>query len=340
MKFIDEYRDPVAAKQLADAIAHITTKPHTIMEVCGGQTHAIMKYGIDRLLPESLNLIHGPGCPVCVTPIELIDKAVEIASRTDVIFCTFGDMIRVPGSSKSLQMAKAEGGDVRIVYSPLDALKLAQKHPEKEVAFFAVGFETTAPANAMAVYQANAMAVNNFSVLVSQVLIPPAMKAILSSPSNVVEGFLAPGHVCTVTGLKQYEEISEQYNVPCVVTGFEPIDILSGIFKCIEQLEQGIAKVDNQYSRSVHKEGNLEAQKVIDQVFKVVPRKWRGIGLIPNSGLGLIQDYIDFDAEESFGWLPPGKKNHRFVSVALSCRVRKDPRNVRLSGQAVPPSIP
>lgn len=340
MKYIDEYRDPVAAKRLANAIADVVTKPHTIMEVCGGQTHAIMKFGIDRLLPELLNLIHGPGCPVCVTPIELIDKAVEIASRSDVIFCTFGDMIRVLGSSKSLQVAKAEGGDVRIVYSPLDALKLAQKQPKNEVVFFVVGFETTAPANAMAVYQAKAMAVKNFSVLVSQVLIPPAMKAILSSPSNIIEGFLAPGHVCTVTGLKQYEEISEQYHVPCIVTGFEPTDILSGILKCVEQLEHGIAKIDNQYSRSVRSEGNLEAQKVINQVFKVVPRKWRGIGLIPDSGLGLTQDYIDFDAEKKFGIAASGEEELSICISGLILQGAKKPTECPAFGDSCTPEHP
>jgi hydrogenase expression/formation protein HypD len=301
MKFIDEYRDREAARGFSRAIARITTRPWTIMEICGGQTHAIVKYGVDELLPEGVELVHGPGCPVCVTPLELIDKAIEIASRPDVIFCSFGDMLRVPGSERDLLVVKAAGGDVRIVYSPLDALRLAQANPDKEVVFFAVGFETTAPANAMAVYQAHEQNVRNFSILVSHVLVPPAMEAILSSSINRVQGFLAAGHVCTIMGYTEYGPIAEKYRVPIVVTGFEPVDILQGIYMCVRQLEEGRAEVENQYSRSVRREGNIPAQGLIREVFRIVPRKWRGVGEIPESGLGLAAKYADYDAELRFG---------------------------------------
>lgn len=301
MKFIEEYRDARAAKRFSRAIHRLTTRPWTIMEVCGGQTHAIVKFGVDELLPEAITLVHGPGCPVCVTPVELIDKAIAIASRNDVIFCSFGDMLRVPGTSRDLLTVKASGGDVRIVYSPLDALKLARAHPDKQVVFFAVGFETTAPANAMAVYQAHREDTRNFSILVSHVLVPPAMEAILSSPSCRVQGFLAAGHVCTVMGFTEYEPIARQYRVPIVVTGFEPLDILQGIYMCIMQLEEGRAEVENQYTRSVRKEGNQPAQQLIREVFRIVPRKWRGVGEIPGSGLGLREEYAGFDAERRFG---------------------------------------
>jgi hydrogenase expression/formation protein HypD len=301
MKYIDEYRDGKAAQRFAHAITQITTKPWTLMEICGGQTHAIVKFGIDELLPQEITLVHGPGCPVCVTSVELIDKAVEIALRPDVIFCSFGDMLRVPGSGKDLLSVKANGGDVRIVYSPLDVLKVAQANPAKAVVFFAVGFETTAPANAMVVYQAYQENVKNFSMLVSHVLVPPAMEAILSSPHNRVQGFLAAGHVCTVMGYMEYEPIAAKYQVPIVVTGFEPLDILQGIYMCIKQLEEGQAVVENQYTRSVRREGNRPAQKLIQEIFEIVPRKWRGVGEIPQSGLGLRQKYMEFDAERRFG---------------------------------------
>jgi hydrogenase expression/formation protein HypD len=301
MKYIDEYRDAAAAKEYAAILARVTTKPWTLMEICGGQTHAIMKYGVDELLPPGVTLLHGPGCPVCVTAVELIDKAIEIASRPDVIFCSFGDMMRVPGTKRDLLSVKASGGDVRMVYSPLDALKLARERPDKQVVFFAVGFETTAPANAMAVYQADAQKVENFSVLVSQVLVPPAIEAILSSPTNRVQGFLAAGHVCTVMGYTEYEPLARKYHVPMVVTGFEPLDILQGILMCVQQLEEGRAEVENQYSRSVRREGNQPAQTLIREVFRVVPRKWRGIGRIDQSGLGLAERYARFDAEQRFG---------------------------------------
>jgi hydrogenase expression/formation protein HypD len=301
MKFIDEYRDAAAAHRLARALARITTRPWTIMEVCGGQTHAIAKFGVDELLPSQITLVHGPGCPVCVTPVELIDKAIEIASRPEVTFCSFGDMLRVPGTKRDLLTVKAGGGDVRIVYSPLDALKVAMESSSRQVVFFAVGFETTAPANAMAVYQAKERGVGNFSLLVSHVLVPPAMEAILSSRSNRVQGFLAAGHVCTVMGYTEYEPIAEKYHVPIVVTGFEPVDILQGIYMCVRQLEEGRAEVENAYARSVRREGNLPAQELIRRVFRVVPRKWRGMGEIPRSGLGLSEEYTSFDAEQRFG---------------------------------------
>jgi len=301
MKFVDEYRDAAAARHFSQALRRLTTRPWTIMEICGGQTHAIVKFGIDELLPSGITLVHGPGCPVCVTPLELIEKAIEIASTPNVVFCSFGDMLRVPGVSKDLLSVKAAGGDVRIVYSPLDAVKLAEENPQREVVFFAVGFETTAPANAMAVYQAKKRGLRNFSLLVSHVLVPPAMEAILSSPENRVQGFLAAGHVCAVMGFWEYEPIAQKYRVPIVVTGFEPVDILQGIFMCISQLEAGRAEVENQYARSVSREGNRAAQKLIAEVFRVVPRKWRGVGEIPQSGLGLQASYAEFDAEARFG---------------------------------------
>ncbi len=301
MKFIDEYRDARGVQSYARALKKITTREWTIMEVCGGQTHSIVKFGIDELLPPSVTLVHGPGCPVCVTPLELIEKAIEIASLPNVIFCSFGDMLRVPGTSKDLLSVKAAGGDVRIVYSPLDALKLAIENPEREVVFFADGFETTAPANAMAVFQANRQGVRNFSLLVSHVLVPPAMEAVLSSPENRVQGFLAAGHVCAVMGYTEYEPIARKYGVPIVVTGFEPLDIIQGIYMCIRQLEEGRAEVENQYVRSVRKTGNVPAQKLIREVFCVVPRKWRGVGEIPQSGLGLQEPYTAYDAEKRFG---------------------------------------
>ena len=251
-------------------------------------------------MPDKIELVHGPGCPVCVTPLELIDKAVMIASRDDVIFCSFGDMLRVPGSEKDLLMVKANGGDVRIVYSPLDAVKIAQENPDKQVVFFAVGFETTAPANAMAVHQAKQLGVKNFSILVSHVLVPPAMEAVLSSPQNRVQGFLAAGHVCTVMGYTEYEPIAKKYKVPIVVTGFEPVDILHGVLMCVKQLEEGRCEVENQYARSVRREGNLPAQDLLAKVFRVMPRKWRGVGEIPQSGLGLTDEYAEFDAEARF----------------------------------------
>ncbi len=300
MKYVEEYRDPELAGRLSREIRRITTRAHVLMEICGGQTHAIVKFGIDALLPKEIELVHGPGCPVCVTPLEILDKAVAIASLKDVIFCSFGDMLRVPGSQGDLFSVKAKGGDVRVVYSPLDALKMARENPKRQVVFFAVGFETTAPANAMTVYQAKKEGIANFSVLVSHVLVPPAIVAILSSPHNRVQGFLAAGHVCTVMGYTEYEPIARQYRVPIVVTGFEPLDILQGIYMCVRQIEEGRFEVENQYTRSVRKEGNEEARKIIAGVFHVAPRKWRGVGEIPQSGLELQEGYKEFDAALRF----------------------------------------
>ncbi len=301
MKYLDEYRDADAAHKLAREIRRIRTRPWTIMEICGGQTHAIVKFGIDELLPKEITLIHGPGCPVCVTPLEFIDKALDIAARPGVIFCSFGDMLRVPGSSTDLLAVKAAGGDVRMLYSPLDAVKLAEQNPDHEVVFFAVGFETTAPATAMAAYHAAQKKLNNFSLLVSHVLVPPAMEAILSAPDRGVQGFLAAGHVCTVMGYEEYLPIARKYRIPIIVTGFEPVDILQGVLMCVRQLEQGRTEVENQYSRSVSRAGNVPAQNLLKQVFQVISRKWRGIGEIPSSGLGLADAYSQFDAERKFG---------------------------------------
>jgi hydrogenase expression/formation protein HypD len=300
MKFVDEYREADSVQACAGILSRTATRPWTLMEVCGGQTHAILKYGIDQLLPQNLTLVHGPGCPVCVTPVELIERAVAIAALPEVIFCSFGDMLRVPGTSIDLLTVKARGGDVRTVYSPIDAVALARENPSRQVVFFAVGFETTAPATALAVAQARRLGLENFSLLVSHVLVPPAMEAILSAPDNRIQGFLAAGHVCTVMGLDEYEPIAEKYRVPIVATGFEPLDILQGVLMCVRQLEQGRAEVENQYSRAVRREGNPEAQHLIREVFRVVNRKWRGVGEIPASGLGLRGPYAAFDAESRF----------------------------------------
>jgi hydrogenase expression/formation protein HypD len=300
MKFVDEYRDGIAARQLADAIARTVTRPWTIMEVCGGQTHTIVKYGLDRLLPAGVELVHGPGCPVCVTSLEMIDRAHAIAARPGVIFSSFGDMLRVPGSRGDLLQLKSRGADVRVVYSPFDAVHLAATNPTREVVFFAIGFETTAPPNAMAVWLAHKRAITNFSVLVSHVLVPPAMSAILESPGNRVQGFLGPGHVCAVMGCTEYEPIAERYRVPVVVTGFEPLDLLDGVLRTVRQLEAGRAEVENQYARAVRPEGNARSRKLIADVFEVCDRKWRGIGTIPLSGYRLRAGYRDHDAELRF----------------------------------------
>jgi hydrogenase expression/formation protein HypD len=300
MKYIDEYRDPQLARNLLDEIRRITTRPWTIMEICGGQTHSIIRNGIDQLLPDTIELVHGPGCPVCVTPLESIERALVIAARKEVIFTSFGDMLRVPGSSRDLFMVRSAGGDVRIVFSPLDALQIARDNPGKEVVFFAVGFETTAPANAMAVYQAAREGIENFSVLVSQVMVPPAMRAILSSPGNRVQGFLAAGHVCAVMGYEEYEPVAREFHVPIVPTGFEPVDLLAGILETVKLLEDGRAEVVNRYGRVVSREGNLAAKATIGKVFEVTSRQWRGIGLIAGSGLCLREAYSGYDAEKKF----------------------------------------
>ncbi len=300
MKYLDEFNDPELAKSLFEEIRRVTTKKWAIMEVCGGQTHAIIRNGIDQLLPDKVELIHGPGCPVCVTPLGMIDKALEIASRPDVIFCSFGDMLRVPGSTRDLFTVKSDGGDVRVVYSPLDAVNLAEQNPGKQVVFFAIGFETTAPANAMAVHMAKQRGLTNFSVLVSHVLVPPAIEAIVGSPNNRVDGFLAAGHVCSIMGTWQYGPLVEKYNVPIVVTGFEPLDVLEGIRRVVVQLENGEARLDNAYARVVSDEGNVPAQDMVEEVFEVCDRQWRGIGEIGLSGWRLAPAYRDFDAEYRF----------------------------------------
>jgi len=300
MKYIDEDRDGSMARGYARLIRTVTTCRWTLMEICGGQTHTIVKFGIETLLPPEIELVHGPGCPVCVTPLEIIDKAIAIASMPNVIFTSSGDMLRVPGSMKDLLAVKAEGGDVRMVYSPLDAVKIAQHHPHKSVVFFAVGFETTAPANAMAVWEARRLGLKNFSILCSHVLVPPAIEAILSSPHNHVQGFLAAGHVCTVMGYEEYIPLAAKYRVPIVVTGFEPVDILQGVYMTVKQLEEGRYEVENQYSRSVRREGNVPARRLLAEVFRAVDRKRRGIGEIPMSGYALREEFADYDAERLF----------------------------------------
>lgn len=300
MKYVEEFRNLDSARNIADKISSITKHNWKIMEICGGQTHTIMKYNVEELLPAEIELIHGPGCPVCVTPLELIDKAINIASRPDVIFTSFGDMLRVPGSKNDLLSVKANGGNVKMVYSPLDAVNLAEKNPDKKVVFFAVGFETTAPANAMSVFEAKKRGLKNYSILCSHVLVPPAIEALLSSKDNLIQGFLAAGHVCTVMGYNEYIPLSEKYKIPIVVTGFEPVDILQGVYMTIKQLEENRYEVENQYSRVVTKDGNIAAQKLLEEVFDVVDRKWRGIGTIPKSGFGLNEKYSDFDAEKIF----------------------------------------
>jgi hydrogenase expression/formation protein HypD len=300
MKFVDEYRSKDIARKIADEIKKTVTRPWVLMEICGGQTHSIVKYGIDYLLPREVELVHGPGCPVCVTSLEMIDKAHRIAESRDVIFCSFGDMLRVPGSEVDLLIVKSRGADIRIVYSPLDCLKIAKANPNKRIVFFGIGFETTAPANAMAVWQAKKEGIPNFSLLVSHVLVPPVMTAILQSPLNRVQAFLGPGHVCAVMGYREYEPITARYKVPIVITGFEPADLLEGILKTVRQLESRRAEVENQYSRVITRDGNIPAQHLIHKVFEVCDRKWRGVGSIPKSGYKLQYDFRDYDAERLF----------------------------------------
>ncbi|ACA98219.1 MULTISPECIES: hydrogenase formation protein HypD [Cyanophyceae] len=300
MKFVDEFRDPAAVQKYVQAIAALVTRPWTIMEICGGQTHSIVKYGIDQLLPPEITLIHGPGCPVCVTPAELIDQAIALAQLPDVVLCSFGDMLRVPGTRLDLLSVKAQGAAVKMVYSPLDALKMAQENPDKQVIFFAVGFETTAPTTAMAVYQAAKLGLTNFSLLVAHVSVPPAIEAILSAPDRTIQGFLLAGHVCTVMGYQEYEAIAKNYQIPLIVTGFEPLDIVQGIYLCVKQLEEGRSHIENQYRRVVQAAGNATAQQLVTEIFEIVPRTWRGIGEISQSGLGLREKYAVFDASRKF----------------------------------------
>ncbi len=340
MKYQDEYRDPVAAERLCTTLRKITTRPWTLMEVCGGQTHTIVRYGISELLPPEVELVHGPGCPVCVTPVELIDKAIALASRADVIFCSFGDMLRVPGSQRDLLAVKAAGGDVRIVYSPLDCLRIAQQNPDRTVVFFAVGFETTAPANAMAVWQARRRGIENFAMLVSHVLVPPAMTAVLASSTNRVQGFLAAGHVCTVMGCTPYEPLAQQFRVPIVVTGFEPLDLLEGVYRCVRMLEEGRIGVENQYARAVRWEGNAPARRLLDDVFVVTDRAWRGIGVIPHSGYRLAPAYEQYDAERLItNEAPPPAESGVCISGLILQGVKK-PHECPAFGGACTPATP
>jgi hydrogenase expression/formation protein HypD len=342
MKYVDEYRDGTIARSLLEKIAATVTRPHVLMEVCGGQTHTLIRQGIDQLLPSEVELVHGPGCPVCVTPVALIDRAIEIAGRPDTIVCSFGDMLRVPGSSEDLFMARAAGGDVRVVYSPLDAVTIARANPEKTVVFFAVGFETTAPANAMAVAQAHRLGVENFALLVAHVLVPPAIAAILVSPGNRVEGFLAPGHVCAVQGWREYEPIARDFGVPLVVTGFEPLDLLEGIWMCVRQLEEGRHEVENQYVRAVVRDGNAAARAVVDEVFETADRAWRGIGVIERSGLKLRPAYAHHDAEVLFpppeGAVPASESELCIAGDVL--RGRAKPHHCPAFGTACTPEHP
>jgi len=340
VRYVDEFRDHEAAVRYIRQINRITTREWTIMEVCGGQTHAILKSGIDQLIPGKINLLHGPGCPVCVTAVELIDRAIAIASKENVIFCSFGDMLRVPGSSKDLISVRAEGGDIRTVYAPTDTIRIAYENPDREVVFFGIGFETTAPANATLVYQARQMNLKNLSILMAQVLIPPAMEAILSAPGNNVKGFLAAGHVCSVVGYDDYEHIVSKYNVPIVVTGFEPLDILQGIYMTIAQLEEGRAEVENQYRRAVRREGNITAQKIMGEVFNVVDRRWRGLGLIEKSGLALIHKYAEFDAEIRFGVEQLTAEESTECISGLILQGKKKPYDCPVFGSLCTPEYP
>ena len=315
MKFLEEFRDPEVARRILDEIRATVTKPWVIMEICGGQTHAILRHGIDQLLPGEIELVHGPGCPVCVTPVQAIDRALRIAAQPGVIFTSFGDMLRVPGSKGDLLAVKSRGGDVRTVYSPLEAVRLARQHPDKRVVFFAVGFETTTPNTAMAVVQAQREGLKNFFLLVSHVLVPPAIEALLASPQNRVQGYLLAGHVCAVTGVADYERIASERHVPMVVTGFEPVDILNGILGVVRQLESGTATVENQYARVVRNDGNRRAMDTINRVYRVADRHWRGLGMIPDSGLVLRDEFACFDAERAF---PDDKNESHESSVCIS----------------------
>ena len=326
--------------RLVRTIKASVTRPWSIMEICGGQTHSIMRYGLQDLLPEEISLIHGPGCPVCVTPVELIDKAVELGSRPDVILVSFGDMLRVPGTDQDLLGVKAQGGDVRMVYAPLDALDIAEKHPEKEVVFFGVGFETTVPAVALAVKQAKKRDLENFSVLVSHVLVPPAIRALLEDRQNRIDGFLAAGHVCTVMGTHEYIPLATDYKIPIVVTGFEPVDILHGIHRCIEMLEQGRSGVENAYPRSVKAEGNRAARELLREVFVPADRKWRGIGIIPGSGLELSEAYRSFDAMEKFGLQLQDKEETKVCIAGEVLTGRKKPSECKAFGKPCKPENP
>jgi hydrogenase expression/formation protein HypD len=341
MKYLDEYRDGALTRKLLVDLQKIVTRPWTLMEVCGGQTHSIIRSGLDQMIPAEINLIHGPGCPVCVTPLELVDKAIALASRQDVIFTSYGDMLRVPGSSRDLFAVKAAGGDVRIVYSPLDALKIARDNPNKTVVFFAIGFETTAPANAMAVLQAKAQNLPNFAVLVSHVTVPAAISALMDSPDVLVDGFLAAGHVCTVMGYWEYEPLAEKYQIPIVVTGFEPVDIVHGILECVRALEDGQPQVRNAYARSVTRAGNPGAQAVIQKVFEMTDRAWRGIGVIPMSGYRLREEFASFDAEQRFPEVQSIETHESPLCISgLVLQGRKKPSECPAFGKECTPQTP
>jgi hydrogenase expression/formation protein HypD len=340
MKYLDEYRDAKIARALAARIRASVSRHWVLMEICGGQTHTIMRYGLEELLPPEVELVHGPGCPVCVTPLEIIDSAIEIAARPGVIFVSYGDMLRVPGSRSDLFRVKAAGGDVRIAYSPMDALKIAEENPARQVVFFGIGFETTAPANAMAVWQAKQCGVGNFSMLASHVLVPPAIELILQSPANRVQGFIAPGHVCSVVGYRDYETLSQRFHVPMVVGGFEPVDVLEAIAMLVEQLEQGQARVENQYVRSVTRAGNIPAQKLMEEVFEVAGRQWRGIGEIPRSGYRLRAAYAAFDAERVFGTSQIRVAEPPECISALVLQGQKKPVDCAAFGTACTPERP
>ena len=340
MKYIDEYRDPRIARALVAEIARRVTRPWVLMEICGGQTHTLMRYAIDELLPKEIELVHGPGCPVCVTALETVDQAVCIASQPGVTFVSYGDMLRVPGSASDLFRVKAAGGDVRIVYTPVEALKIARANPERRVVFFGIGFETTAPANAMAVWQARQEGLRNFSMLVSHVLVPPAIRLLLTSRQNRVQGFIAPGHVCTVMGYGEYESLSREFHVPIVVGGFEPLDLLEAIHLLVAQLEEGRAEVENQYVRSVSYQGNLPAQRLMEEVFEVCDRKWRGIGAIPNSGLRLRPEFAAYDAEKVFGLEEMTAEEPAECLSALVLQGLKKPVDCPAFGQRCTPENP
>jgi len=340
LRYIDEYRDAKVALGLARRIASRATRPWVLMEICGGQTHTIMRYGLDELLPPEVELVHGPGCPVCVTPIEVIDKAIAIAAMPGVIFVSYGDMLRVPGSRSDLFEVKASGGDVRIAYSPMEAIKIARANPDRQVVFFGVGFETTAPANAMPVWQARREGVTNFSLLASHVLVPPAIRLLLRQPSNRVQGFIAPGHVCTVMGYREYEELAAEFHVPFVVGGFEPVDLLEAIAMLVEQLEEGRAEAENQYSRSVTREGNPAARKIMFEVFEPVDRKWRGIGPIPMSGYRIREEFAQYDAERVFDVATVTAEEPPECIAAAVLQGLKKPHDCSAFGESCTPERP
>ena len=340
MKYVSEYRNPKLVEKLVYQLEERTTKDWTIMEVCGGQTHSIMKFGLHELLPKKIELLHGPGCPVCVTPISLIDHALHIASQKETILCSFGDMLRVPGSHTNLLTSKARGADVRIVLSPLEAVHLAEQNPHKQVVFFGIGFETTAPANAMAVALAKKRGLTNFSLLSSHVLVLPALRFLLESPTNEIQGFLAAGHVCTVTGYEEYHALATQYRIPIVITGFEPVDILQGILACIEQLEKGTYSIENKYRRSAQEQGNILAKQTVESVYTVISREWRGIGIIPASGLELKEEYALYDASIRFPFEPSKQAKEMGCISGSVLQGKKKPCDCPLFAKECTPEAP